>query len=149
MKALVMKEFKPVPQLDWCGQPNRPWRVLRWKTRAHFTPSSKRAKSAAKKHQQPTSTPCEVDRRSVKISHYAVIKKRHLTKGQRAMAVAMIYPERGRGKTPKISEFHPDYLRQARTVLEVLPELAAQVRDGDIPLSEAYEKAQFERKASV
>ena len=48
---------------------------------------------------------------------------RHMTKGQRAMAIAMIYPEPekgGRGKkSVRITEFgfDPSYLSHARTVL--------------------------------
>ena len=70
------------------------------------------------------------------------------------MAVAMIYPEpekafRGKkGATAKLLEnksFSGAALSQARTVLAVLPELAAQVRDGTVSLNEAYEQAQFYR----
>jgi hypothetical protein len=51
------------------------------------------------------------------------------------MAVAMICPEPakgGRGKTvTKIVSVSVEYLKQARTVLRVLPELAALVLKGD------------------
>jgi hypothetical protein len=51
-----------------------------------------------------------------------------MTKGQRAMAAAMIYPKPekgGRGKNSKINlEFSGQYLSMARTVLAVLPEAA-------------------------
>jgi len=75
----------------------------------------------------------------------ANINRRHLTKGQCAMAVAMIYPEKQQGK--KTSQLNwevagSEYLRMARTVLSVRRELAAQVRDGDMPLNDAYQKAQ-------
>ena len=79
----------------------------------------------------------------------ANIRRRHLNKGQQAMVVAKIYPEsekRGVKSNIKI-DFNRDYLVKARTVLAVLPELANQVIEGVTPLSEAYEKAQFERKA--
>ena len=53
------------------------------------------------------------------------------------MVVAMIYPEPekgGRGKTVSLgNSFDKVTLSKARTVLSVLPELAAQVRDG-VPL---------------
>jgi hypothetical protein len=74
------------------------------------------------------------------------INRRHMTKGQRAMAVAMIYPEPekgGRGKklNPLISkEFNAGALSQARTVLKHTPECAKYVLSGNppTPLSAAY-----------
>jgi hypothetical protein len=52
-----------------------------------------------------------------------------MTKGQRAMAVAMIYPETHQGKrtSKKISEvgFSERYVQMSRTVLKWAPELAA------------------------
>jgi hypothetical protein len=51
------------------------------------------------------------------------------------MITAMIYPEKGRCQTPIQSEFGSDYLRMARTVLSVLPELAAEVRAKLTPLT--------------
>lgn len=78
----------------------------------------------------------------------ANINRRHLTKGQRAMAVAMIYPEKGRGKSPTKLEFNAETLRKAREVLRILPELAKQVRDGNPSLNEAYEKAKSYRQSS-
>jgi hypothetical protein len=74
------------------------------------------------------------------------LRRRHMTKGQRAMATAMIYPEpekggRGKKRVEKTSEvFSNKLLSQARTVLAYTPELAKQVLDG-LPLAEAYEKA--------
>jgi hypothetical protein len=87
----------------------------------------------------------------------ANINRRHLTKGQRAMAVAMIYPEPEKGGRGKRAQNRAGFderpgdrnlLGQARTVLAVLPELAAQVRDGTTTLSEGYAKAQLEHKAT-
>jgi hypothetical protein len=52
-----------------------------------------------------------------------------MSKGQRAMAVAMIYPEPQQGKKTslKINEAASGgYVRQARTVLKHLPEIANQ-----------------------
>ncbi len=66
----------------------------------------------------------------------ANIHRRHMTKGQRAMAVAKIYPEPekgGRGKkSVKITEFGFDssYLSHARTVLQYAPDLADNVLSG-------------------
>jgi hypothetical protein len=66
----------------------------------------------------------------------ANVNRRHLSKGQRAMAVAMLYPEpnaagRGEKKNPKLSlGFSEQYISQARTVLKWTPPLAEQVPDG-------------------
>jgi hypothetical protein len=71
-----------------------------------------------------------------------------MSKGQRAMAVAMAYPETEQGKQStslKIKEVNQGALSQARTVLRVLPELAAKVLAGREPLNLAYEKAVKER----
>ncbi len=47
------------------------------------------------------------------------------------MAAAMIYPGgSGKGANPKNLGLSGEYVRQARTVLSVLPELAVKVRDG-------------------
>lgn len=84
----------------------------------------------------------------------ANINRRHMTKGQRAMAVAMIYPtpeKGGRGKkgaaqkAEVISGFSDRLVQQARTVLAHTPELARQVLDG-LPLAEAYARSvEFKR----
>jgi hypothetical protein len=59
----------------------------------------------------------------------ANINRRHMTKGQCAMAVAMIYPEPSKLKRGSLQNKHQEFsktaLSQARTVLAVLPELAA------------------------
>lgn len=71
------------------------------------------------------------------------INRRHMTKGQRAMAVALIYPEpdkRGRGNKGKSSDsdgFSQTRLREARAVLRFSPELAQQVLNGVKSLDEA------------
>lgn len=77
------------------------------------------------------------------------IHRRHMTKGQRAMAVAMIYPEAeakgGRGKTSaKISEVSDRYIGMARTVLSFSRPLAQSVLAG-MPLAEAYKEASLGR----
>jgi len=69
-----------------------------------------------------------------------------MTKGQRAMAVAKLYPEpaeRGRGKKDlKIKDFNAGAVSQARTVLKWLPEIATAVLTGAKSLNEAYQAAQ-------
>jgi len=80
------------------------------------------------------------------------IARRHLTKGQRAMSVAMLYPEAekgGRGKRgasaksdTKNVRVSGQYLTEARTVLHWVPELADRVMAGTKPLNEAYVEAQ-------
>jgi ParB-like chromosome segregation protein Spo0J len=81
----------------------------------------------------------------------ANINRRHMTKGQRAMAVAKIYPEpenkTGPGKRAKASTVLENKsvsfaaLSQARTVLKFLPEMAELVLIGVKTLNEAYEEA--------
>ena len=77
----------------------------------------------------------------------ANLNRRHMSKGQKAMATAMIYPQadkRGRGNKSKAllnSDFSRQSLGQARTVLRVLPELAQSVLAGTATLSEAYQTA--------
>jgi hypothetical protein len=72
-----------------------------------------------------------------------------MSKGQRAIALAMIRPEPtakgGRGKkeeTPtKIIGVSPAYLQQARYVLRVSPDLARQVLHTVLVLNDAYDQA--------
>jgi hypothetical protein len=74
------------------------------------------------------------------------INRRHMTKGQRAMAVAMIYPEGKPGErtdlhsatSSKIEEVGAGYISMARTVLKWAPELASQVLAGAAVLDKAY-----------
>ena len=65
------------------------------------------------------------------------VNRRHLTKGQRAMAVAKLYPEPekgGRGKTSVINTgVSNEYVKHARTVLRWLPEIADRVMAGTTP----------------
>lgn len=71
------------------------------------------------------------------------IHRRHMTKGQRAMAVAMILPEKQQGKkgtSEKISEVSGRYVNMARTVLSHSLPLAQTVLAGK-PLAEAYNEA--------
>jgi hypothetical protein len=79
------------------------------------------------------------------------ITRRHLSKGQRAMAIAKLYPEPekgGRGKNSlKIKELNAGYVSQARTVLAWLPQAADAVLAGTKPLGEAYAEATKARAA--
>jgi hypothetical protein len=73
------------------------------------------------------------------------INRRHLSKGQRAMAVAKVFPEpntSGKKTTPSIFEgVHQGTLSQARTVLRLAPGLADDVLAGDLSLTDAHHKA--------
>lgn len=79
------------------------------------------------------------------------IARRHMTKGQRAMAVAMIYPDAdkgGRGKkspaqtSAKSGGFSMDMIDRARTVFPHTDLAAAVMRVKDpMPLSDAYAEA--------
>lgn len=77
----------------------------------------------------------------------ANINRRHLTKGQRAMAVAKLFPEpakagrAGDKNALKIKEFSAYNLSAARTVLKWTPAAADAVLAGTRPLNEAYEEA--------
>ena len=83
---------------------------------------------------------------------FANIHRRHMTKGQRAMAVAMIYPDpvkikrAGSSKTEELGA--GAYLSYARTVLRFAPDLADGVLTGSTSLDEAYKTAR-ERKAAA
>lgn len=72
------------------------------------------------------------------------VNRRHLTKGQRAMAVAKLYPESRQGKKTSVknTDVSSEYVKHARTVLRWLPEIADLVMAGTKPLSEAYADAQ-------
>lgn len=77
----------------------------------------------------------------------ANVHRRHLTKGQQAMAIALIYPdefERGRGKKGKLDlPFSKMTLSQARFVLRNCRDKAEEVlRNAKYPLTVAYEEAQ-------
>ncbi len=67
-----------------------------------------------------------------------------MTKGQRAMAVAMMFPEaekRGRGKTNAVlnTGFSSSYVAHARTIISSAPELVESVLNGARPLNDAYD----------
>jgi hypothetical protein len=72
--------------------------------------------------------------------------RRHMSQGQRAMALAMIYPEPtkgGRGKkgASDLHGINHTSLSQARFVLRYQRQLAERVRDGSIELDPAYKQA--------
>lgn len=74
------------------------------------------------------------------------IKRRHLNKGQQAMAVAMIYPEAAKLKrngsgSVLNTELSTSNVSHARTVLKWAPDLAQGVLSGAQPLNDAYEIA--------
>ncbi len=77
----------------------------------------------------------------------ANIHRRHMTKGQRAMAVAKIYPDPKRGAHSELNKstgglgFDKAYLSHARTVLQYAPDLAANVLTGAESLDAAYKTA--------
>jgi ParB-like nuclease domain len=81
------------------------------------------------------------------------ISRRHLTKAQQAMAVAMICPlpeKGGRGKKKTMDEtstlFSPKRLQLARTVLAHSPDLAQAVLAGSMFLDAAYEEVRKAKK---
>ena len=82
----------------------------------------------------------------------ANLARRNLTKGQKAMALALIYPEpekggRGnKGKSAEIADFSQRRLREARSVLAFSRELALTVIAGTEPLDAAVDKVQQERQ---
>lgn len=80
----------------------------------------------------------------------ANINRRHMTKGQRAIVVAMIYPEpqklRRKDSSPfETKELSSGKLSQARTVLRHAPDLADSVINGSISLDNAYEEARIRK----
>ena len=74
----------------------------------------------------------------------ANLHRRHITKGQQAMCVAMMYPEPKRGMHADPSPikglgFGKMHLSRARTVLAADVHEAEKVRDGSLSLTAAYE----------
>jgi hypothetical protein len=90
----------------------------------------------------------------------ANLERRNLTKGQQAMALAMLYPIPEKGGRGKLSDFPDslsgiskghakDLLSQARIVLRHAPDLAPLVMSGGMSLDEAYRKAQAREAATA
>lgn len=81
-------------------------------------------------------------------------ERRDLTKGERAMSLAMLYPEPGYGRAKKdparksaeTADFSDRRLRQARQVRRSDPDLALRVRDGVISLDEALAEVADKQK---
>ncbi len=72
----------------------------------------------------------------------ANIHRRHMTKGQRAMAVAKIYPGgSGKGANPTNLGLSHELIRQARLVLQYAPDLADKILVGTAKLDDAYKTA--------
>ena len=80
------------------------------------------------------------------------IYRRHMTKGQRAMAVAKIYPNGQQGKKlrPDLDEVRAlgKRVSEARTVLKYAPDQADLVLTGAVSLDDAYRKAQESKNAA-
>lgn len=72
----------------------------------------------------------------------ANLQRRNLTKGQKAMALAIMFPEPKRGIHSELKnstrEFDKAYLSRARTVLSHDPDLARLVMNGPEKLDDAY-----------
>jgi hypothetical protein len=71
-----------------------------------------------------------------------------MTKGQRAMATAILFPDarkggRGHKNVSKTEGFKSGYISEARTVLKYTPEVAKSVLVGTKRLDEAYEEAKL------
>jgi hypothetical protein len=72
------------------------------------------------------------------------LRRRHLTKGQQAMALAMAYPDTQQGRretSPFSGEVGREQLRMARLVLAQLPTVAPALLVGDRSLADAYAEA--------
>ena len=73
------------------------------------------------------------------------VNRRHLSKGQRAMAVAMAYPEPEKLKRKGLAKFSEETSKsdvsKARFVLRHAPDIAAKVMAGSPSLKDAYNHA--------
>ena len=75
------------------------------------------------------------------------LHRRNMNKGQKAMAVAKIYPEPKRGMHSELkkstgNEFDKAYLSKARAVLRWTPAEADKVLDGGLVLNKAFDEAE-------
>lgn len=78
-------------------------------------------------------------------------RRRHMNKGQRAMVAAMADPDGHQGRQQPHALVHEvglTWLSRARVVLHYAKELAPQVRDADMSLSDAYEVARRNKDAT-
>jgi len=72
------------------------------------------------------------------------VHRRHLSKGQRAMAIAKLYPDGGKGgrgsKNPVLNTagISSEYVKHARTVLHAAPDAVDAVVAGTLALNDAY-----------
>jgi hypothetical protein len=78
------------------------------------------------------------------------VYRRHMTKSQRAIVVARIYPEpqklRRKDSSPfETKELNSGKLSQARTVQRYAPDLASSVIAGTLSLENAYEEARIRK----
>jgi hypothetical protein len=89
----------------------------------------------------------------------ANINRRHLGKGQQAMAVAMIQPEPEKGGRGKLSQIHEglsksdkrtmqNNVSMARTIIKYAPDMADSVRLGAVALNDAYDVARVRKAKS-
>ncbi|UPT99243.1 ParB N-terminal domain-containing protein [Bradyrhizobium barranii subsp. apii] len=79
-------------------------------------------------------------------------ERRDISKGQRAMGHALLFPDaekggRGKKKVPETGGFSRQRLGEARTVLAFSRELALKVRDGSVKLDQALATVAEARKA--
>jgi hypothetical protein len=79
----------------------------------------------------------------------ANIHRRHMTKGQRAMVVAKIYPEPKRGRHSELrnstGEFDKALISRGRFILHHASDLADNVINGSLSLDNAYEEARIRK----
>jgi hypothetical protein len=91
-----------------------------------------------------------VEEQAVQAGRLTALERRHLTKGQQAMLLAMAHPMPKRGVHSELGgltgEFSKERLSLARTILRAGPDLARQVMAGtqpfDAALTEARERLQ-------
>lgn len=79
------------------------------------------------------------------------VNRRHLTKGQQAMAIAIAYPNAtekgGRGKTTVLNTgVSAEYVKHARFVRRHAPDLVAIVMAGNSSLNDAYAEASKQQR---
>ena len=100
---------------------------------------------------KPTFTTTDLDPVAYILSEN--VHRRHLSKGQQAMAYAMAYPEgtnpkggRGRRNSEVTSEFSSKLVQQARFVLRFAPDLAKKVMDGVGSLDDVHKVASVQKR---